>query len=140
MKIYGQEHEVNHKATQKDIVSRLKRLRGDGYDYSSVCHEILDLLLDCFGYAAHVQGITGFQASMIDMAFLAASRGSEHLALQDLEQLLYPQHLDRFKSAADLILENIEWLRPAAQKLLDEKDAGPLHPDVKAHWERLANY
>jgi len=140
------DRQVNFKATKGSIVKRLNGLSNPNtkYDYSTVCDEILGLLLDCFGYASHQQGITGFQAGCIDSSFLFISRGIQKGRLQNFENLLYPQYLESFNGADSLIAENIDWLADEAQKKIkqdskDRKKTYGAHPDVRQHWEYLVS-
>jgi hypothetical protein len=90
-----------------------------------------------FNYAAHKLGITGFQAGYAELEFLRRSRRIEGpFGIVDGSHLLYPQY--------DLLAEVREWiekwrpsLAPKARELLANA-TGYVHPDVRAHWERMA--
>jgi hypothetical protein len=138
MEIYGKEHNVNFNATKEEIDKHLDRLANSEtvYDYNTVCDEIIDLLLDCFGYASSKQGITGFQAGCIDLGFVFISRNIEHGRLQDFGNLLYPQFAKNFPSYKQLLWQNRKWLKEEADKNL--KDKVMAVPDVIAHWKMLS--
>lgn len=146
MKVNSKEQKVNFNATKEEIISRLDRLANSNgqYDYETVPDEILELLLDCFGYASHHQGITRFQAGWIDLHFLCVSRGIEHGRMQDYSNLLYPQYEHNFGGWSSLISENKEWLASEASELIkkDDEDINRdlelgAHSEVRAHWELL---
>jgi len=143
MKVNNKEQKINFNATKKDIIAHLDRLKTTQYDYSTVTDEILELLLDCFGYASHHQGITGFQAGWIDLNFLCVSRDIEYGRIQNFANLLYPQYEHDFDGWHSLINKNKEWLTNKASEFIKKDDenikkGNGAHPDVRAHWEYLA--
>lgn len=96
-----------------------------------------EIALAAFNYAAHVLGITGFQASFADLTFLRRTRGLKGpLAILDGENLLYPQY-DLREQFEKYMREWPEQLKERAQELLD-KDDGFMHPRVKARMEEIA--
>jgi hypothetical protein len=92
--------------------------------------------LAAFRYVGHVLGVTGFQASCADLAFLKQSRRMRGpFGIIDGEKLLYPQY--------DLRAQLEEWIaewRPALAKRAAELLAAEpnAHPDVRARWAEIA--
>ncbi len=95
-----------------------------------------------FNYVSHKLGVTGFQASCADMDFLTRTRGMKYgFAIVDYAKLLYPQYLndEHFPNWKQLIEKNKEALSKRAKEFLAEKNEGPIHEEVLAHWKYLAN-
>lgn len=89
-----------------------------------------------FNYIAHELGVTGFQASCADLDFLTHTRAVKHgLLVLSADDLLYPQY-DLVAKARGWIAKTRPQLAIAAQELLNEGRYA--HPDVVAHWEKLA--
>ena len=58
----------------------------------------------------------------------------------DITNALYPQH-DLMQELSDYLMECKGWLRDEANKqLADKKNIKLCHPDVIAHWKKLAAY
>lgn len=137
---------VNFKATKEQIVERLDRLADKNiqYDYNSICDEIIGLLSDCFGYGSHHGGITGFQASCIDLELIKLNRGWNHgFCLLNYKDLLYPQYRDHFKTAEQLLDDNNKSigksLVPLLIELINEDNFSNFfaHKNVRDYWEFL---
>lgn len=95
--------------------------------------------LAAFNYVAHVEGVTGFQASCADMDFIKRSRHIKvPFGLYKVEDLLYPQY-DIVKRISDFINDEDcqKYLKEEAQKLLDERTDHAV-PNVINHWKKLA--
>lgn len=92
-----------------------------------------------FQYVAHVEGVTGFQASCADMDVLRRTRGLKGpFSIVDYSKMLYPQY-DVVGNVQKMVAseDTQKYLKTEAQKLLDEKSEGA-HPEVVAHWRKLA--
>ena len=92
-----------------------------------------------FNYVAHVEGVTGFQASCADMDFIKRSRHIKGpFGIYKVEDLLYPQY-DIVGSISDFINDEDcqKYLKEEAQKLLDESGDHAV-PNVINHWKKLA--
>ena len=84
-------------------------------------------------------GITGFQAGAVMWEFIrhwdSSIVGECGARIQRFDDLLYPQYAEKFttisRSTADLVQDR-------ARVLLEEKSAGEVHPNVRAHWQVLA--
>lgn len=108
------------------------------HDYGTICHAASAAAI---GAAWAVDkgpqgGITGFQAGAIMWGFIShwMSYEGQPLRLVNFHDMLYPQHADRFEKT--ISPETHSYLVEQAKKMLDER--GLAHPDVVAHWERIA--
>jgi len=111
--------------------------REHGY---GTCVYAMSIAAECaFNYVAYTEGCTGFQASMADLDVVRRTRSLKGpFALIDGNDLLYPQHDIRGR-IEELISKWQPWAKKEAQKLLDSNGNGHgAHPDVKAHWQKLA--
>ncbi len=110
------------------------------HDYNTSAKAMSKAALAAFNYVGSALGCTGFQAGWAGMDFLMRSRGTDGpIGVLDGEKLLYPQY--DVEGEARAWIE--EW-RPivaerAREKLAEQKrKGGPVHPDVLAHWQKLA--
>jgi len=95
-----------------------------------------------FNYVAHVEGITGFQASCADLDILRRTRRLEGpFMIVDASKMLYPQYsdtLDRVKKFLESD-DTKKWLKEKAKEQLDQnKDNEHVSVEVMAHWKKLA--
>jgi hypothetical protein len=110
------------------------------HDYGTIVHAITAFAVGA-AWAANNHpgaGITGFQASFVMWGFIKQwSKTSNELGLRmiDWDDLMYPQHKDRFVLSIDT---------KQAAKLQEKAKAeiagqnGNVHPNVMAHWQKLA--
>lgn len=131
----------------KGITELVKKLRAavtfdyttgtDGYQQSA--DAMWKAALEAFNWAADVVGATGFQASWAALRFYGeAMHVDGPFAISKLSDALYPQY-DLPGRIAEFIAENREWLATKAKKKLVEHASDEyVHPNVRAHWERLA--
>lgn len=97
-----------------------------------------EIALAAFNYAAHVMGISGFQASFADLRFIQRTRGLKGpFAIIDGENLLYPQY-DLREQFEKYMREWPRELKELAQQKLD-KDDGFMHPNVRARMQYIAS-
>jgi hypothetical protein len=82
-------------------------------------------------------GITGFQASCLSWLFLREGMGKEGaLRLIEFNDLLYPQHEDRFEKTINKeIWADLQ--KKAAHCIKNASIA--THPDVLAHWQSIVD-
>lgn len=82
-------------------------------------------------------GITGFQAGAVMWEFIRHWNHDNNkcgMRLVDYDNMLYPQYENRFnKTISPQVMGN---LANEAEKRLSEDDM--VHPEVKAHWEKIA--
>lgn len=105
--------------------------------YNSTAEALANITIAAHNYAAYYQGNTNFQSGWAQMKFLSVVRGIEGpFAIIDSNELLYPQY--------DVAGKVNKWLKewevalaPKAKELLETK-SDMAHPDVVAHWRKLA--
>lgn len=109
------------------------------HDYGTCVYAMSLASVATYNYVASRLGVTGFQASCADLDIISRTRGMKHgFRLINYADLLYPQYRDKIDAITfdALIAENGEALGKEARVLLAEnRDA---HPNVIAHWKRIA--
>lgn len=120
----------------RELVAGLLALQ---HDYRTCVYAMSLAANAAFNHVARKLGVTGFQASCADMDFMRRTRGWKGPAMiLDGNDALYPQY--------DIHGKVREWTeRPAFRRWLADEARKELaskhehaHPDVVAHWERLA--
>lgn len=123
--------------TEKELLDTILEHLKEPHDYGSCAYAMSLAATAAFNYVAHKLGVTGFQASCADLDFLRRSRGYKGpFMVLDGAKLLYPQY-DVPGNVAEWIGEQRGWLRDEARKLLAERSE-MAHPEVIAHWKKLA--
>ena len=127
--------------SEDELVGYIRSLVDRPHDYGTCVYAMSMAATAAYQYAAHKLGTTGFQASCADMDILRRTRGWEWGRILDYSKLLYPQYCDaeHFPSVVDLMRDpdvRTRLKKMAAEKLAESN--GNTHPNVKAHWERLA--
>src|SRR6202789_1203352 len=130
------ESDVPWPKTEKQLNQYIASLVKRNHDYGTCVYAMSMAATATFNYVAGQLGVTGFQSSCADMDILRRTR---HLKgpfmIVNGEDALYPQY--DFVGRVEKAMEEWKpWLKEEAQKKLDEK--GQAHPDVVAHWKRLA--
>ena len=121
--------------TEAQLVEYIKSLVDRQHDYGTVY--VLSLAASAaFNYVAHQLGVTGFQSSCADLDFIRRNRSIKGpFMLLKGEDALYPQY-DLPGKLAEAMEEWKPWLKEQAAKNLADKDGA--HPNVVAHWKKLA--
>lgn len=124
--------------TDGELTALIDALITRPHEYGTAVYAMSISAVAAFNYVAHKLGVTGFQAGCADLDVLRRTRHMEHgFTVLNYRNLLYPQYLDDFnKTADDYIAENKDALAKAARDLL--RDRAQAHPDICAHWEKLA--
>lgn len=111
----------------------------DDSGYSASADAMWRAAVAVFNHVASAVGATGFQASWAALRFYGEAMSIDGpFVIIKLADALYPQYdlpggLQRF------IDENHEWLTAQArEKLLGHDDDPLVHPNVLAHWRKLA--
>ena len=122
--------------TKEQLTEYIESLTTRQHDYGTCVYAMSMAATAAFYYIAGQLGVTGFQSSCADMDILRRTR---HLKgpfmIINGEDALFPQYDLREK--LDKAIEGWKpWLKEEAQKKLAE--TGQAHPDVVAHWKRLA--
>ena len=106
------------------------------HDYGTCVYAVSLATVATFNYMAGTMGITGFQASMADLDVLRRTRNLQGpFMIIDASDALYPQY-DLPGKLAEAMEKWRPWLAEQARKKL--ADSATAHPNVRAHWKRLA--
>ena len=107
------------------------------HDYGTCAYAVSMAAVATFNYMAGVLGITGFQSGCADLDILRRTRHIEGpFILLKGEDALYPQY-ELSGKLAEAMEKWKPWLKEQAQAKLAENPEH-VHPNVKAHWEKLA--
>lgn len=93
-----------------------------------------------FNYVASKVGATGFQASWAALRFYGEVMGIDSpFTVVRIEDALYPQY-DVIGRVQGYLDDQRDWLREQAVKKIAEhaEDDSLVHPNVMAHWRKLA--
>lgn len=109
------------------------------HDYGTICHAIASSAIATAWAVERTPqgGITGFQAGAIMWEFIQnwmTEYKNKPLRLVNYENMLFPQYEDNFKNT--IAKGTADWLKKEAGKKL--KDSDNMHPDVKAHLDKVA--
>ena len=124
---------------EKQLLAIIAAVAGRRHDYGTCVYAMSIAAEAAFNLVAHKLGVTGFQSSCADMDIIRRTRGYKSgFAIVNYDDLLYPQYREKFDQFQwdNLIRDNKEHLKKLATAAL--KKSGAVHPDIKAHWERLA--
>lgn len=127
--------------TLEDLPAFLKELTEDyDHDYGTICHAIAAAAVAAAWAVERTPqgGITGFQASAISWEMLKGwdglSLGETGSRLLNMDDMLYPQHEDRFRQ---IRADTWDAVQKKAKAMIEEKSEH-VHPNVLAHWESVA--
>lgn len=125
--------------TPKQLMDYIDSLTERGHDYGTCVYAMSLAAIATFNYVAHKLGTTGFQSDCADFDFLRRRRHiNGPFILLKGEDILYPQY-NLPVELAEAMREWKPWLKEQAQKKIDANSSGYTHPDVLAHWEKLAH-
>lgn len=120
----------------EDLTAYITSLVNGKHDYGTCAYAMALAAQAAFEYVARELGTTGFQASCADLSFLGKVRGLKGpFVLLKAEDALYPQH-NLHRKLQEALDDWKPWLKEEAAKRL--ADRAGAHPDVIAHWEKLA--
>lgn len=109
------------------------------HDYGTCVYAMSLSAVAAFQHVASKLGVTGFQASCADLDILRRTRSLDGpFIILKAEDMLYPQY-DLPEKLRKAMESWKEWAAEECAKEL-EKSGEQVHPDVKAHWERLASH
>lgn len=130
------EAEVPSPKSQKELLAYIESLVNREHDYGTCVYAMSMSAVATFNYVAGMLGVTGFQASCADLDILRRTRSLKGpFSIQRGEDWLYPQY-DPEERLRKFRVEISEWLSAEAKQLLKERDSA--HPNVVAHWQKLA--
>lgn len=108
------------------------------HDYGTCVYAMSLAATAAFNHVARKLGVTGFQASCADLDVLRRTRRLDGpFILIKGEDAMYPQY-NLPRRLAEAMAEWRPWLAEQAQKKLKTADCA--HPNVVAHWKKLASY
>jgi hypothetical protein len=106
--------------------------------YGNICHKIgIAAIAAAYAFENSDQGgITGFQSGCVMWDFICAwTRDEKPQRLTHYENMLYPQYEEEFNF---IDKETFKWLQEEAAKHLENaKTGGMMHPEVRAHMEKI---
>lgn len=111
------------------------------HDYGTCVYAMSIAAISAMNYVAHVLGVTGFQASCADLDIVRRSRLLDcPFTIIKADDLLFPQY-DIRQQVEETISGWQGWASEKAAEKLTKQNEGdyPAHPDVIAHWEKLAS-
>jgi len=108
------------------------------HDYGTCVYAMSMAAVAAFNYVAHHLGVTGFQAGCADLDIIRRTRRIDGpFIILQAEDMLYPQY-DVHRKLREFIADVQPWCREQATQKLAEPANAHAHPNVRAHWERLA--
>ena len=128
--------------SQQELTDFMNSMINRPHDYGSCAAAVSLVSVAAFNYMAHKLGITGFQASCADMDFIRRTRDiNGGFGIVKMEDMLYPQNANRPMNTLKGVTESEDarkWLKEEALKrIANNPDA---HPNVVAHWQKLASW
>jgi hypothetical protein len=124
--------------TIEQLIEYITSLVDRQHDYGTCVYALSLAAVATFNYVSHQLGVTGFQASCADLDFLRRTRHIKgpFIVLRG-EDALFPQY--NLSEKLEKVLADWQpWLAEQAREKLLETSG--VHPDVKAHWGKLASY
>lgn len=107
------------------------------HDYGTCCYAMSLAATAAFNFVASKLGVTGFQASCADLDILRRTRHLDGpFVILKGEDELYPQY-DNHQKLEECRVMWKDWIAEQAKAKL-EKSADSAHPNVVAHWKKLA--
>lgn len=130
------EAEVPWPYTEVQLADYIHSLVERSHDYGTCCYAMSMAAVAAFQYVGYKLGTTVFQASCADLDIIRRTRSLKGpFMILDAENALYAQSDLRVK--VDEALEQWRpWLMEQEKQRLNEIDRA--HPDVIAHWKKLA--
>lgn len=124
--------------TYEELQEYIKTLIEREHDYGTCVYAMSLAATAAFNFVASKLGVTGFQASCADLDILRRTRGYDGpFVILKGEDELYPQY-DNHKKLEECRVEWKDWIMEQAKKKLEETTLA--HPNVIAHWEKLAKH
>jgi len=123
--------------TIDQLTEFINHLLGDyEHDYGTACHAIGAAAVATAWYGAHVESITGFQASFVMWDFIRywiKTSNKCGLKLVDYDDFLYPQYRYKFEKTIDK--DTWERIQEQAKNNLESNEDACL--EVRNHWKYI---
>lgn len=126
--------------TPDELTQYIGTLTDRPHDYGTCVYAMSMAATAAMQYVANKLGTTGFQASCADLDIVRRSRMIDGpFAIIKARDGLYPQYGISAR-VSDLLANWRPWLAEQARAKLAELASGDVsaHPDVVAHWQKLA--
>lgn len=124
---------------KEDLSKFIQALVDRPHEYGTCVHAMSMAAVVAFNYVAKQLGCTGFQSSCADLDFIRRTRMiQEPFYLVTLRKVFYPQY-NITEEIQEFIKKNKDWIREEAKRKMDTDDINNVHPEVWAHWQRLAS-
>ena len=122
--------------SQEELSTYINSLIDRTHDYGTCVYAMSMAAVATFNFVASRLGVTGFQASCADLDIIRRTRSMNcPFILLKAEDMLYPQY-DLHQKLGEAMQGWKGWVSEHAQQKLTELDYA--HPDVVAHWVKLA--
>jgi hypothetical protein len=123
--------------TQQELNNVIEGLVNGKHTYGTAAYAMSLAAMAAFNYVASTLGASGFQAGAASLDIIQRQRGFKGpFAIVKAADLLWPQ-LEPVEELTETMKEWQDWLKVEAMRLLNEESEGT-HPDVIAHWKKLA--
>lgn len=123
--------------TQQELSDYIANLVAGEHDYGTCVYAMSMAAVAAFNHVATTLGVTGFQASCADLDILRRTRHVDGpFMLLKAGDALYPQY-DLHAKLDEMLTDARPWLTEQAKANL-AKDNEHTHPNVIAHWKKLA--
>jgi len=124
--------------TLEELNAIISALAEREHEYGTCVYAMSIAATAAFYYMSRRLGVTGFQAMLADMDFIRRVRHMKGpFGILDAADLVYPQY-DMIGKVQEWIREWMPWAAKEAVKRLNEHREEAVHPEVLAHWKRLA--
>jgi hypothetical protein len=125
----------------EELVEYINSLIERPHSYGTCVYAMSYAAASAYYYVSHKLGVSGFQAGCAEMDFLRLTRHWEWGRILDYNDLLFPQYCNEEKfPSVDTLLNNPEIKEVLAKKARQKLASGDrAHPNVIAHWEKLAS-
>jgi hypothetical protein len=123
--------------TKEQLGEYIESLVNRSHDYGTCVYAMSMAATAAFNYVAGQLSVTGFQASCADLDILRRTRSlNGPFIILKGEDMLFPQY-DLQERLAEVMVQWRPWVKEEAEKNL-AKGESYVHPDVLAHWKKLA--
>jgi hypothetical protein len=124
--------------TTEELGEYITSLTERQHDYDTCIYALSLAATAAFNHVAHKLGVTGFQASCANLDIVRRTRGIDGpFILLRGSDMLYPQ-CDLLDKLREAVAKWADWASDEAEKNLANNKREDVHPDVWAHWEKLA--
>jgi hypothetical protein len=134
------EEKVPWPKTEAELNEYIDSLVNRDHDYGTAVYAMSMAAAAAFFYVSQNLRVTGFQASCADLDFIRRTRSIRGpFIILKAEEMIYPQY-DLPSKLANAMTGWKSWAAEECKKLLVEKAGQHVHPDVVAHWHKLAAF